>query len=334
MKFDPEVNVFFTIISLQETLAQRRARVAAMNEIQARAGRWWYDYLGAVGKSSSKEEISASSFRRKAEAGAIVASRRSTAAAGAEATMMGQANIRYIMEASRRFGSASSKDYSTRANWSNHHDKVKYKHRQSTEDCEYWVQGPVPVVTTDINMALDKTSCDNQRISGSSDLDSCNLSYINVVNSTHPEKNDAISRSGTGSVKMRAMRDARLAAGGSSRISAEDLMMWRSMTALWMSGAAASYVATTDQAQKLLLPALFNIADNVDIVSRVSASGNGSNADMIIGVGPIPSDWMQSMEMHVVLTAIVWYLVGAALGSLLGSALMFARHEQHASDES
>jgi hypothetical protein len=101
-----------------------------------------------------------------------------------------------------------------------------------------------------------------------------------------------------------------------------------------MSGAAASYVATTDQAQKLLLPALFNIADNVDTISIVGTSGNSSNVDMIIGVGPIPSEWMQSMEMHVVLTAVVWYLVGAALGSLLGSALMFARHGQHASDES
>ena len=72
---------------------------------------------------------------------------------------------------------------------------------------------------------------------------------------------------------------------------AQDLM---SGMPVLMSGVAAWYVGVTDH-----------------------TSGAAALSDTEIGIGPVPSEWMQSMEMHIVLTAIIWYLFGAMLGNTL-----------------
>ena len=242
----------------QETSAQRNARVAAMDEIQTRAGRWWYNYV--IGKSANEEQMT-SVFCRKARAGAIVPSSfyKTPGSEGrGHNNSTFEHKLRYIFDASKRF-------WSTRSG-------AAFPHEKETDD-EYWV--PVPVTVTGSTSSQDVSYVGG----GGSSSSSSNISTDHADGS--------VQRTST----ISSLPVSKLVWTADVASWAQDLM---SGMPVWMSGVAAWYVGVTDH-----------------------TSGAAALSDTEIGIGPVPSEWMQSMEMHIVLTAIIWYLFGAMLGNTL-----------------
>lgn len=233
--------------NLRETPAQRKARLAAMEGVQARAGKWWYHFIG---KSGSNHQA-ASDIRREAY-GAIVPliyyrAVRNTQDSGPYSSHNGGDghdgyNFTLQGELHRLFEATSKRWHGHSSPGGGH-----------ALDDEYWV----PITRN-----------------------SCPVTY-SVENHPHLLAQNTGLKKGKGTVRTRFVSEKKLTGWAHDVISG---------VPVWTSGIAAWYVGIT--------------------------GGPGTAlSDTEVGLGPVPTEWMHSMEMQIVLVAAIWYLIGSALAN-------------------
>lgn len=226
---------------IMETPAQKKARLAAMEGVHVRSGRWWYYFIG----NPNGVDQSFSSFNRDAH-GAIVplsfyegASHRQNSDSSGNQGGGGKDGSEFQGELHRLFEAAKKRRQGQAATPGG----------DAFED-EYWV----PLSTT------------------TSSSVACSV-----------EKEPTVTRRG---VKEK---------GPKNQMGYE-----RSL------GGWVHQVVSGGPVMTAALAAWF-----VGVTGGPGAALSSSE----VGVGPVPIDWMQSMEMQVISVAAVWYLIGAAVAN-------------------